>query len=204
LSDAPQSWAEIARWRRGKRQEFQAARQALSQADHRAKSAALASGLEPFAKKLATQRVGIFWPIRREFDPLPFAGRLIGAGGRVALPVVVAMGQPLEFRDWVPGAKLASGAWGIPYPAEGPAVAPEALIVPLLGFDEAGFRLGYGAGFYDRTFASYATKPFAIGVGFELGRLATIHPQPHDVAMDRIVTEAGAFAVVEARLVPLS
>ena len=193
MVDAPQDWAEIARWRRAKRQEFQAARQALSQADHRAKSEALAIGLEPFAKNLATQRVGIYWPIRREFDPLPYAKRLIEAGGRVALPVVVAMGQPLEFRDWVPGDKLASGVWDIPYPAEGPAVTPDALIVPLLGFDEAGYRLGYGAGFYDRTFASYDTKPFAIGVGFELGRLATIHPQPHDVPMDRIVTEAGVW-----------
>ncbi|HUB95436.1 MAG TPA: 5-formyltetrahydrofolate cyclo-ligase [Stellaceae bacterium] len=203
MSGAPQSWTEIARWRRDRRQEFQAARAALSLAEHRAKSAAVAAGLEPFAALLAARRVGIYWPIRREFDPLPYARRLIDAGGRVALPVVVAQGQPLQFRDWAPGARLASGAWDIPYPAEGEAVTPEALIVPLLGFDEAGYRLGYGAGFYDRTFAAFAAKPFAIGVGFELGRLATLYPQPHDIAMDRIVTEAGVFAVAAGNLLAI-
>jgi 5-formyltetrahydrofolate cyclo-ligase len=200
LADEPQSWAEIALWRRGRRAEIQAVRQALPQADHRAKSADLAARLEPFAATLGARRVGIYWPIRREWDPLPYARRLIEAGGRVALPVVVAKGQPLEFRDWVPSAKLASGPWDIPYPAEGPAVTPEALIVPLLGFDSAGYRLGYGAGFYDRTFASFRVKPLAIGVGFELGRLATIYPQPHDIAMDHVVTEAGAFAVGAGRV----
>jgi 5-formyltetrahydrofolate cyclo-ligase len=200
---APQGWSEIARWRRNRRQEFQATRMALTHADHRTKSAALAAMLERFLDDLRTRRVGIYWPIRREFDPLPYARRLIDAGGTVSLPVVVAKGEPLEFRDWVPGQKLVSGAWDIPYPAEGPAVRPEALIVPLLGFDEAGYRLGYGAGFYDRTFASYPAKPFAIGVGFELGRLQTIYPQPHDVPMDRVATEVDAFAVADGRLVPL-
>jgi 5-formyltetrahydrofolate cyclo-ligase len=73
--------------------------------------------------------------------------------------------------------------------------------VALLGFDDAGYRLGYGAGFYDRTLASYAVKPLAIGVGFELGRLPTIYPQPHDIAMDQVLTEAGSFRRVDGRLV---
>jgi 5-formyltetrahydrofolate cyclo-ligase len=60
-----------------------------------------------------------------------------------------------------------------------------------LGFDEAGYRLGYGAGYYDLTLASYQSKPLAVGVGFELGRLPTIYPQPYDVPMDFIVTEEG-------------
>jgi 5-formyltetrahydrofolate cyclo-ligase len=59
--------------------------------------------------------------------------------------------------------------------------------VPLLGFDAAGYRLGYGGGYYDRTLASLDPKPVIIGVGHELGRLETIYPQPHDIPMDVIV-----------------
>ena len=67
---------------------------------------------------------------------------------------------------------------------------PEVLWVPLIGFDEAGFRLGYGGGYYDRTLATMA-RPLVVGIGHELGRLATIHPQPHDMPMSMIVTERG-------------
>ena len=109
--------------------------------------------------------------------------------------------MPLEFRRWSPGVRMERGVYDIPYPADGPAVAPAALIVALLGFDDAGYRLGYGAGYYDRTIASFAQKPLAIGVGFELGRLATIYPQPHDIPMDRILTEAGSFVRSGERLV---
>jgi 5-formyltetrahydrofolate cyclo-ligase len=192
----------IAAWRRGERQRIQAARLALGPEAYRAKSRGIERGLENFAGMLAGRLVGLYWPIRKEFDPLPWARRRLAAGGTVALPVVVGKGRPLEFRCWTPATKMAIGVYDIAYPAEGEAVAPAALIVPLLGFDEAGYRLGYGAGFYDRTLASFGEKPFAIGVGFELGRLKTIHPQPHDVPMDRIVTEAGCWRREDGRLVP--
>ena len=68
-----------------------------------------------------------------------------------------------------------------------------------MGFDEAGYRLGYGSGYYDRTVAVMPAKPLMIGVGFELSRLPTIHPHPHDVPMDYIVTEAGVFHTAEAK-----
>lgn len=197
----PQDWRALAAWRREMRQAITAARQALPAASHREKSRAVERHLEGFFPTLAAQLVGIYWPIRHEFDPLPFARRLIAAGGAVALPVVVGKGMPLEFRGWIPATRMAKGVYDIPYPADGPAVAPATLLVALLGFDDAGYRLGYGAGFYDRTLASYAEKPLAIGVGFELGRLPTIYPQPHDIAMDHIVTEAGRFRRAEGRLV---
>lgn len=135
--------------------------------------------------------VGFFWPFRREFNPLPFVQGLAAGGTTLALPTVVEKGEPLEFRVWEPQAKMALGPLDIPYPAEGLPVAPDAFLISLLGFDEAGFRLGYGAGYYDLTLARYEPQPLTIGVGFELGRLATIYPQPHDVPMDFIVTEAG-------------
>jgi 5-formyltetrahydrofolate cyclo-ligase len=190
----PTSWPEIAAWRRAKRAEITAARNAMGPAAHRQASTAIQRQLETSFPDLETKRVGCYWPIRHEFDPLPLARTLIARGGAVSLPVVIGKGQPLEFRDWRPDARMASGVYDIPYPADGAAVVvPEVLLVALLGFDDAGFRLGYGAGYYDLTLASYSARPRTIGVGFELGRLPTIHPQPHDIAMDFVVTEAGRF-----------
>ena len=100
--------------------------------------------------------------------------------------------QPLEFRAWRPGAPLERGVWNIPVPAERQVVRPTALLVPLVGFDGQGYRLGYGGGYYDRTLAGISPTPLAIGVGYEFQRLASIHPQAHDIALDAIVTEAGA------------
>jgi 5-formyltetrahydrofolate cyclo-ligase len=197
----PQSWREIAAWRKEQRQILMAARGALGPTRHRAKSRAIAARLEQFLPELRRGIVGIYWPIRREFDPLPFARRLIAAGGEVALPVVIRLGLPLEFRRWNDETKMATGVYDIPYPAAGGGVAPAVLIVPLLGFDDAGYRLGYGAGYYDRTFASFAAKPLALGVGFAVGRVATIYPQPHDIAMDHVMTEEGSLRRDGGRLV---
>jgi 5-formyltetrahydrofolate cyclo-ligase len=135
--------------------------------------------------------VGFYWPFRGEIGTHALVRRLIRQGARAALPVVVEKGQPLEFRAWRPGTPLRRGVWDIPIPAERQVVQPTALLVPLVGFDAEGYRLGYGGGYYDRTLVAMAPKPLAIGIGYELGRLPTIHPQAHDVPMDAIVTEAG-------------
>ena len=118
----------------------------------------------------------------------------------VALPVVVEKNRPLEFRPWRPGAKMALGVYDIPYPAEGKAVTPEALLVPMVGFDRAGYRLGYGGGYYDRTLAALPKKPLCIGISFALGRIDSIHPLPHDIPMDFIVTEEMTARRVGGRL----
>ena len=133
-----------------------------------------------------------YWPIQGEWDPLPYLTRTFAAGGAVALPVARRPAGPLEFRLWTPDAPMTAGLWDIPHPANGAVVAPSALLIPLVGFDGAGHRLGNGGGYYDRTLAPLTPRPFAIGVGFELGRLASITPQLHDQPMDLIVTEAGA------------
>jgi 5,10-methenyltetrahydrofolate synthetase len=121
----------------------------------------------------------------------PLAERLRAAGATLALPVVVAPGEPLLFRIWHADAPLVAGPFDAAHPSEGPAVVPDVVIVPLLGFDAAGYRLGYGAGYYDRTLAALRPRPLALGVGFACGRLPTIRPQPHDIALDAIVTEDG-------------
>jgi 5-formyltetrahydrofolate cyclo-ligase len=74
-------------------------------------------------------------------------------------------------------------------PDSGEIVVPDLLVVPLVGFDAQGYRLGYGGGFYDRTIAAMPAKPRTIGVGFELGRLLTIYPEPHDIPLDSVITE---------------
>jgi 5-formyltetrahydrofolate cyclo-ligase len=140
---------------------------------------------------LADALIGFYWPFRGEIGPHPLIRRLIERGARAALPVVVEKGQPLEFWAWHPGAPLRRGAWDIPIPLERRVVRPSALLVPLVGFDHRGYRLGYGGGYYDRTLAAMDPKPLTIGIGYEIGSLETIQPQPHDVPMDAIVTEAG-------------
>src|SRR5690606_2765229 len=127
------------------------------------------------------------WPIKGEID----VRSLIADDSRTSLPDVVAERAPLGFWKWRPGMRPGSGVWDIPIPAERNVVHPSVLLVPLVGFDSAGYRLGYGGGYYDRTLAAMSPKPIAIGVGFEIGRLATIHPQLHDIPMDAIATEAG-------------
>jgi 5-formyltetrahydrofolate cyclo-ligase len=163
----------------------------MSAADHAAAGTAIEAALIARFPPRSAGRLGGYWPMRGEYDCRPLLHRWIEAGGAVALPAVIAPGLPLEFRPWRPGARMEAGRWETTHPAEGPSVVPDLLLVPLVGFDATGHRLGYGGGFYDRTLAALAPRPLAVGVGFELGRLACIRPQPHDAALDLIVTEAG-------------
>ena len=120
--------------------------------------------------------LGVFWPFRAEFDPLPLIETLVAAGRIVALPVVVERRRPLEYRAWRPGESLVNGVWDIPIPEKREIIAPAMVLAPLVGFDGASFRLGYGGGYFDRTLAASTPRPFAIGVGFEFQRLETIYP----------------------------
>jgi 5,10-methenyltetrahydrofolate synthetase len=113
-------------------------------------------------------------------------------GTRRALPVVIERGKPLVFRPWSPGYPLAKGVWNIPVPATPEEVVPNIVIVPVVGFDRACYRLGYGGGFFDQTFATMKNSPLKLGVGYGQQALLTIHPQPNDMPMNMIVTEEGA------------
>ena len=186
-----QSWDEVRPWRREQRARLIARRQALPRDQRRRWQPLILDLVEQHFPQLAGMLVGFYWPFRGEIGTHALIRRLIARGARAALPVVVEKGQPLEFRAWRPGAPLRRGVWDIPIPAERQVVQPTALLVPLVGFDAEGYRLGYGGGYYDRTLVAMDPKPLAIGIGYELGRLPTIHPQPHDVPMDAIVTEAG-------------
>jgi 5,10-methenyltetrahydrofolate synthetase len=177
------------------RSERLAARAALTSAYRAAASHGIFTRVEQILAQRGAQTVGAYLPIRHEPDPLPWIERFTSAGGTVALPVVVDRNQPLVFCPWIPGHALQPGPLGTAHPAAHDAgaatIQPEVLIVPVVAFDDAGYRLGYGGGFYDRTLASAAYAHGAvIGVAFEVCRVPTIHPQLHDQRMHRIVTEA--------------
>lgn len=185
--------SELAAWRKARRAELIALREAMPQEERRAKQDAIEATIRAQFTELSRGIIGFYWPFRGEMGFHRLVRDLTDAGARAALPVVVEKNQPLQFRTWQPGAPMTRGVWNIPVPAEGAAVRPTALIVPLVGFDGARYRLGYGGGYYDRTLAVMDPRPLTIGVGFEAMRLKTIHPEPHDIPMTAIVTEAGVL-----------
>lgn len=185
-----ETWPEIRGWRRTMRAELLARRLAVPRGERQRIGSVLREQLRTQFPELHRACIGFYWAFKGEIDVRDVIEDFLALGATAALPVVVRKQQPLEFWAWHPRMKLWRGMWDIPVPAEPSPVRPTALLVPLLGFDAAGYRLGYGGGYYDRTLATMNPRPLTIGVGYELGRLATIHPLPHDQPLDAIVTEA--------------
>ena len=97
---------------------------------------------------------------------------------------------PVEFWKWRPGMPTTRGVLDIPIPRERNPLVPDVLVIPLIGFDRARFRLGYGGGYYDRTLAAITPRPLAIGIASAEAQLEhDLYPQPHDIPMDVIITE---------------
>lgn len=183
----------LKRWRREQRERLVAARLALDAATLESWRQSIDTHIERTFPGLAKATLAVCWPIRNEYDPRHLARRLRERGARTALPVVVAPRTPLKFREWHPGVRLAQGPMGIPYPVDSAELAPDAVLLPMNGWDAQGYRLGYGGGFFDRTLASLARKPATIGVSYELARMETIHPQSWDIPLDYVVTERGVY-----------
>jgi len=193
--DAEQA-RDVARWRRAERARLDTARRALSVAERQAAGMALAGHLRALLdERLGGARGQVFagyWPIRGEPDLRPLMADLHAEGVTVALPVVETKAAPLVFRRWTPETRMTRGDWNIPVPPpEAAALVPDIALAPLVGWDGAGYRLGHGGGYFDRTLAALDPCPVTIGVGFQAARLATIYPQPHDIPLDLIVTEVG-------------
>ena len=182
--------AELKVWRRSQRQRLLALRTGTAPAERRMWGQQIEERLRVLLRVRPGIILGVYWPFQAEFDPRPLIDWLIAAGSAVALPVVVDKKGPLEYRTWRPGEKLVDGVWNIPVPERRRIVVPQAVLAPLVGFDRDCYRLGYGGGYFDRTLAALAPRPWAIGVGFELSQLETIYPQDFDIPMDLIVTEA--------------
>jgi 5,10-methenyltetrahydrofolate synthetase len=199
-----QSWLEIREWRKQKRAELIAQRVALDGARHHELNVAITAHIESGFALLAGMTVGFCWPFKGEFDARFAIRNFRRLGAAAALPAVIAKASPLQFRAWWPGAPMTSGVYDIPVPDGTALVVPDAAIVPMNGFDAQGYRLGYGGGYFDRTLAATVPRPLAIGVSFEFARLATIYPQPHDIPMDFVVTEAGIYAAAGSGLTLVS
>jgi 5-formyltetrahydrofolate cyclo-ligase len=193
-------WPAIKSWRRQQRADLIAKRTSVPSAQLRQWSAAITDCIEAGFPLLSRMTIGFCWPFKSEFDARFVIRHFRDRGATAALPAVVEKAGPLQFRKWWPGAPMTPGVYDIPVPDGTELVVPDAAIVPMIGFDAQGYRLGYGGGYFDRTLGVADPRPLAIGVAFELGRLQTISPQPHDIAMDFVVTEAGLHALVEGSL----
>lgn len=183
---------DVKRWRKAERARLIDARLAIAGKARRQLDTRIAEHLASAIGDVEGLTVSAYWPFRGEPNLRPFLKRVDARGGRCALPVVIAQRTPLVFRAWSPGDPLARGVWNIPVPREGaPLVVPDVVIAPVIGFDRACYRLGYGGGFYDRTLAALPKRPRVFGVGYALAAIPTIDPQWHDIPMDAVVTEDG-------------
>ncbi len=183
--------------KRALRKAAKAARAAAAAADRQAGGGAAAALRDRFlaAVPLAAEAVvSAYWPMGDEMDPRPLMEALAGRGHRLALPAVRAAGQPLDFRAWQPGDALLPAGFGTREPpATAEELRPGLLLVPLLAFDAAGYRLGYGGGFYDRSLALLraAGDTLAVGLAYADQQVAAVPREATDQPLDLVVTERG-------------
>jgi len=192
---APKSWSEIKVWRAQIRKLLIERRLALPAQVRQEQGEQTKAHITHDIDLTPYSTLGIYWPIRGEIDVRDLARRHIEAGRTAALPVCVSPAAPLEFWRWHPGMHIRHDRAKIPIPAERDLVTPDALLIPVVGFDREIFRLGYGGGYYDRTLAAFPRRPLCIGLGYAASELPTIYPQPHDIRLDVIVTEKGVQRV---------
>jgi 5-formyltetrahydrofolate cyclo-ligase len=166
-------------------------RDALSPEDRAAAAEAIAARAFPVPFKPGAIVSG-FMPLKSEINPLPLMQKLSEAGASFALPAIVGRGKPLIMRAWEFGGPLDRGQWGIREPKpEAPEVAPDILLVPMLAFDRNGYRIGYGAGYYDMTIANLrAMKPVvAVGIAFAAQEVPAVPKTSRDARLDLVLTE---------------
>ena len=158
------------------------------------KEAAIAAA-ETFAAAVPVKKgqvISLYWAIRDELDTEPLLVQLMDEGHQVCLPVVLGRDEPLEFRLWQLGQPLAPSGFGTLAPQLGaPVVTPDIMVLPMLGFDKNGNRLGYGAGHYDRTIDGIEKPVMLVGYAFGAQELDNMPAEPHDKPLDMVVTEAG-------------
>jgi len=170
---------DVTAWRKARRAELIALRKALAPEVRRAQDERVGKLLLAGFPMLERMTLGFYWPFNGEVDPRVAVLRLRERGARAALPVVVEKNAPLEFREWTPGVATTRGVFGLPVP-QSRVLVPDAVLMPPVGFDAAGYRL---------------PQPLKIGLARELSRIDTIHPQPHDIPMDFVITPEAIFAV---------
>ncbi len=186
-----QTWIDVSRWRISQRKRLITARLAMSAAQRADMAAQICHALDSRVDPSGHPVIGVYWPFRGELDLRSWMKSISQRGAKIALPVVIEKNKPLIFRAWHPGCRMERGVWNIPVPSQDKRLIPDIVISPLVGWSCDGYRLGNGGGYYDRTLADLNPRPLTIGVGVEAARLQTIFPQPHDIPLDVILTEAG-------------
>lgn len=184
---------EVSAWRKNERARLLRERSGLADDVLAGWRSRIDSHIERAFPDLVHGVLAFCWPYKNEYDARHLAAAMRRRGATTALPVVVALKTPLIFREWHPGVKLADGPLGIPYPVDSREVQLDHVLLPMLGWDAQGYRLGYGGGFFDRTLASLPKRPRVIGLSYEHAYLQTIRPQPHDIPVDFVVTERGVY-----------
>ena len=180
---------EIKSWRHQQRQQLIEKRIAVHGYQRKLCQQEILLKLSDILKDMQPGIIAFYWPFKGEIDCRKLVSDILQQGWQAALPAVTKVSSPLEFRQWTPETPLISGVWKIPVPKSRTIVVPNVMLIPLVGFDECHYRLGYGGGYYDRTIIEIEPSPMKIGIGFELARLTTIYPQSYDIAMDIILTE---------------
>ncbi len=172
------------------RRQLLTARRALDATTRAAWDHAIGAQVVAWWKAAQPAALGVYWPLRDEPDLHPAYAELARLGARLLLPVVVARDQALEFAEWRIGEAMVKDAMGVAVPADLrlQAAYPPALLVPCLGFNPQGYRLGYGGGFYDRTLAR-EPRPQTLGIAYQCLQVPFARDD-HDLALDRIVTES--------------
>jgi 5-formyltetrahydrofolate cyclo-ligase len=192
-ADDPTMSLSIAAAKTELRRELRKRRESIPGQVRAAAAQAIAERTLPIEPRPGTIVSG-YSPLTSEINPLPLMRRFAEAGAQLALPVVAGRGQPLTMRAWTFGQELGFGVWGIREPKpESPEVFPDILIVPLLAFDQRGYRIGYGAGYYDMTISRLRTlKPIiALGIAFAAQEVDEVPTSPRDARLDLVLTEHG-------------
>jgi 5-formyltetrahydrofolate cyclo-ligase len=190
-------------WRKTMRAELLEKRAAVSREQHQAWCDAMTGFLVSGFPMLRQMTVSLYWPFQGEFDPRYAIRHFRESGAVAALPVVIEKRAPLQFREWWPGVATSKGVFDLPVPEGTRVVIPQALLIPPVGFDDRGYRLGYGGGYFDRTLSTITPQPLKIGVAFEMSRLETIYPQTYDIPLDFIVTERCIYHNAPSGLQPV-
>jgi 5-formyltetrahydrofolate cyclo-ligase len=178
------------------REESMARRDAMSPGERAAASEVIAERAEPVIAGEGPRIVSFYWSMRSECDPRPLINRLRRRGMAVALPCMTKEG--IVFRQWNEGVPLHPATFGTSEPPPtAPAVNPDFIVLPLLGFDRLGNRLGYGKGHYDRAIAALRAKghrPGLLGIAFAIQEVPSLPAQSHDVRLHWIATENGVLS----------
>ncbi|MDG4720267.1 MULTISPECIES: 5-formyltetrahydrofolate cyclo-ligase [Thalassospira] len=184
-------------WRRAIRRALLGWRSALDGETHKALSEQICAHFADFLAARSGATVGFYWPIQNEIDVRPVIEKHLKAGGKAALPVVPGKDMPMVFHDWTPETEMVPGFARIPEPKNTKEIPVHVMLAPLVGFDRAGYRLGYGGGFFDRTLGAMTRKPLVVGIGFEATLIDDIKPHQFDVPVDVLITDQGTRMVAD-------